>query len=225
MIFQDTIRDRVRVLRQFGADPEVRLQEILRRVYVHARIEANSSGREANLPLPEEGSDLEDWCYDSRVGASLGISRELASLRRLADEGDERVFDESKWNHARDVIVGKLSRLHPNLELVRIDSIRLESGKFIAEGATLLNNSENSWDFSFDGDLASIGITDTDATYAKIGDAGSSLRFVNIDTHLRIVNEGGTVQAALRLPDNTAVDYLDGMPLRGCKAFHEKKDD
>jgi hypothetical protein len=225
MTFQDTIRDRVRVLRQFGADPEVRLQEILRSVYVHARIEANSSGREANLPLPEEGSDLEDWCYDSRVGASLGISRELASLRRLADEGDERVFDGSKWNQAQDVIVGKLSRLHPNLQLVRIDSISLKPGEIITEGASLWNNSAEPWEFSFDGDLASAGITDAGSTYAKIGETGSSPRFVKMNTHLRIVNDGGTVQAALRLPDNTVVDYLDGMPLRGCKAFHEKKDD
>jgi hypothetical protein len=48
---------------------------------------------------------------------------------------------------------------------------------------------------------------------------------VNVDYHLRIVDEGGTVRAVLRLPDGTLVDYADGIPLRGCMAFSEKGKD
>ena len=219
-LFQDAIRDRVRVLRQYVPDPEEDLQTLLRLVFVHSLVAANAPGGSTAVSLPKDGDDLEEWVFASGVGTSLGIDRELKALKRLADgRMGNGEADEDKWSHSHDGIVKILHRLHPNLQIVRIDSVRLKSGEFIAEGASLLNSQAESREIAFQGDLASFGITDTGATYAQFGKAGTAPSFAKIGTHLRVVGKDGTIQAVLRLPDNTLVDYTDGLPLRGCTAF------
>jgi len=223
--FLDAIRGRVRALQQFAPDPETRLREILRSVYVHALIEANSPGREDPVSLPQAGEDLNEWVFESRIGEDFGVSGELESLARLAGKARKGEQEDDEWAPSRNAVLGALGRLHPDLRFVRIDSIGLNSGVFIVKGTPLEGVTADSWDFSFDRDLSALGITDTPATYAKFGEAGSSPRFVNVDDHLRIVDEGGKVRAVLRLPDGTLVDYADGVPLSGCKAFSEKEKD
>jgi len=218
--FLDGIRSRVRALRQFGPNPEEDLQKLLRLIFVHAVIEAKSPGRETVLSLPDEGGDLEEWVFKSGVGVSMGIARELEALKQLVGNRKGKCeADDIEWRRSRDAVLKALHRLHPNLQIVRIDSVRLESGKFIASGVSLRDGSANSWEIVLSGDLASVGITDTGTTYASIADGGAGLRFINLNTHLRVVGEHDTAQAVLHLPDGTLVDYTDGVPLRGCTAF------
>jgi hypothetical protein len=223
--FLDAIRGRVRALGQYVAEAEEKLREILRRVFVHALIDGNVRGQMGAESLPQDGDDLQMWVFESGVGVSLGIARELDALRALVGKrAANGEVDENAWSHSRGAIIETLRHLHPDLQFVRIDSVQLKSGALIAEGASLPecqgeDCQADSWQFSFDGDLASLGITDSGATYARIVQEGTGPRFVKIDTHLRVEEVGGRSRAVLRLPDGTLVDYADGTPLRGCTAF------